>query len=191
MFRVIRTLGLALGLLGGVIAAQGPEFAQQYAQRLGGTVDELRRSVQCLEADARATGTSRDGAVDRLRGNADALVARRGEAARTDIERLARLSAQQQALADGDEPPGQPRRGDPRPRPVPRPRHLSGFQPRRADHRRRPRGRAPRASWRAGAAGASSRMSAAGWPGGVRAASRGPPEQGASRMGALHSRPPL
>jgi hypothetical protein len=106
LFRVIRTLGLALGLLGGVIAAQGPEFAQQYAQRLGGTVDELRRSVQSLEADARATGNSRDGAVDRLRGNADALVARRGEAARSDIERLARLSAQQQALAEATSPLG-------------------------------------------------------------------------------------
>ncbi|KAB1076157.1 DUF2937 family protein [Methylobacterium planeticum] len=106
MFRVIRTLGLALGLLGGVIAAQGPEFAQQYAQRLGGTVDELRRSVQTLEADARATGNSPEGAVDRLRGNADALVARRGEAARSDIERLARLSAQQQALTGSTSPLG-------------------------------------------------------------------------------------
>ncbi|MGU3538676.1 DUF2937 family protein [Methylobacterium sp. A54F] len=106
MFRVIRTLGLALGLLGGVIAAQGPEFAQQYAQRLGGAVDELRRQIASLEADARATGNTRDGAVDRLRSNADALVARRGEAARQDIERLAQLSAQQQALQGATSPLG-------------------------------------------------------------------------------------
>ncbi|MFD0935175.1 DUF2937 family protein, partial [Methylobacterium trifolii] len=75
MFRVIRTLGLALGLLGGGLAAQGPEFAQQYAQRLGGAVDELRREIATLEADAKATGNTRDGAVERLRGNPDGLVA--------------------------------------------------------------------------------------------------------------------
>ncbi|GJE58334.1 DUF2937 family protein [Methylobacterium trifolii] len=106
MFRVIRTLGLALGLLGGGLAAQGPEFAQQYAQRLGGAVDELRREIATLEADAKATGNTRDGAVERLRGNPDGLVARRGEAARYDIERLARLSAQQQALAQATSPLG-------------------------------------------------------------------------------------
>lgn len=106
MFRVFRTLGLALGLLGGTVAAQGPEFAQQYAQRLGGAVDELRRQIAGLEADARASGTTRDGAVERLRGNPDQLVARRGEAARGDIERLAALSAQQQALASATSPLG-------------------------------------------------------------------------------------
>lgn len=106
MFRVFRTLGLALGLLGGGLAAQGPEFAQQYAQRLGGALDELKREVATLESDAKATGHTRDGAVDKLRTNPDTLVARRGEAARTDIERMARLSAQQQALASATSPLG-------------------------------------------------------------------------------------
>ncbi|MHC2105364.1 DUF2937 family protein [Methylobacterium sp. CM6246] len=106
MFRVFRTLGLALGLLGGVIAAQAPEFAQQYAQRLGGAVDELRRQVAVLESDAQASGTTRDGAVDRLRTNPDQLVARRGDAAQADISRLARLSAQEQVLASATSPLG-------------------------------------------------------------------------------------
>lgn len=106
MFRVFRTLGLALGLLGGGLAAQGPEFAQQYAQRLGGALDELKRQVATLESDARAAGHTRDGAVDRLRTSPDTLVARRGEAARGDIERMARLSAQQQALASAASPLG-------------------------------------------------------------------------------------
>lgn len=106
MFRIFRTLGLALGLLGGAIAAQAPEFAQQYAQRLGGAVDELRRAVATLESDARANGTTRDGAVERLKTNPDGLVARRGEAAQADIARLARLSAQQQALAEATSPLG-------------------------------------------------------------------------------------
>ncbi len=108
MFAVFRTLGLALGLLGGGVAAQAPEFAQQYAQRLGGAVDELRREVASLDADARATGNTRDGAVDRMRGNADELVARRGAAAGATVARLAALSAQQQALAEARAPSGAP-----------------------------------------------------------------------------------
>ena len=63
MFRVFRTFGLALGLLGGLVAAQAPEFAQQYAQRLGGAADELRRQVAVLESDAQASGTTREGAA--------------------------------------------------------------------------------------------------------------------------------
>lgn len=106
MFRVVRTFGLALALLGGIIAAQGPEFAQQYAQRLGGAVDELRRQIATLDSDAKATGNTRDGAVDRLRTNPDALVARRGEAARGDIERLGRLEGQRKALAEASSPLG-------------------------------------------------------------------------------------
>ena len=106
MFGILRTLGLALGLLGGAIAAQAPEFAQQYAQRLGGAVDELRREIATLESDAQANGTTRDGAVERLRRNPDGLVARRGEAAQADIARLARLSAQQQALTEATSPLG-------------------------------------------------------------------------------------
>lgn len=106
MFGILRTLGLALGLLGGAIAAQAPEFAQQYAQRLGGAVDELRRQIATLESDARANGTTRDGAVERLRSNPDGLVARRGEAAQADIARLTRLSEQQQALTEAVSPLG-------------------------------------------------------------------------------------
>ena len=106
MFRVLRTLGLALALLGGALAAQAPEFAQQYAQRLGGTLDELRRVVSGFEADAAATGRSRDDAVARLRGDGDPLVARRGEAARQDIARLAALDRQRRDLAEAGGPLG-------------------------------------------------------------------------------------
>ena len=98
MFRVIRTFGLALGLLGGLLAAQGPEFAQQYAQRLGGALDELRRQIAGLDADAQATGQDREAALKRLRENPDAFVARRGEAARADIARMESLERQQQEL---------------------------------------------------------------------------------------------
>lgn len=106
MFRVIRTLGLALGLLLGFVAAQGPEFAQQYRQRLGGALDELRRQIGTLDADAKATGLDRDAAIDQLRRNADALVARRGEAVRADVERLKFLDDQKQAIDAATSPLG-------------------------------------------------------------------------------------
>lgn len=104
MFGVLRTLGLAFGLLGGVIASQGPEFAQQYAQRLGGTVDELRRVVSAFDADAARAGQSRDGAVSRMRSDADRFIRDRGEAARGDVERLDRLERQKAAFAEASGP---------------------------------------------------------------------------------------
>ena len=106
MFRVIRTLGLALGLIAAAIAAQGPEFAQQYAQRVGGALDEMRRQIETLDADALATGNTRESAIERLRRNADALVARRGEAVRVDVERFKALDAQKRALDEAASPLG-------------------------------------------------------------------------------------
>ena len=97
MPRIARTMAAALGLVGGVVASQGPEFAQQYRQRLGGAIDELRRVVQRFEADAGANGHSREGAVDRLKTNPDNLVSRQGDAMRANIERLER---QRQAFVD-------------------------------------------------------------------------------------------
>jgi Protein of unknown function (DUF2937) len=100
MPRIARTMAAALGLIGGVVASQGPEFAQQYRQRLGGAIDELRRITQRFDADATANGHSREGAVDRLRTNPDNLVSRQGEAMRANLERLERLERQRQAFVE-------------------------------------------------------------------------------------------
>lgn len=100
MPRIARTMALGVGLLGGVAASQGPEFAQQYRQRLGGAIDELRRVVQRFDTDANANGQSRDGAVDRLRQNTDNLVSRQGDAMRANVERLERLDRHRQAFVE-------------------------------------------------------------------------------------------
>jgi hypothetical protein len=97
---VARTIAMGLGLLGGVIASQGPEFGQQYRQRLGGAVDELRRVVERFEADARQGGEGRDVALGRLRANPDRLVRRQGDAMHANIDRLARLEGQQRRLSE-------------------------------------------------------------------------------------------
>ena len=100
MPRIARTMAVALGLVGGVVASQGPEFAQQYRQRLGGAIDELRRVVERFDGDAVANGHSREGAVDRLRTNPDNLVSRQGDAMRANIERLERLERHRQVFAE-------------------------------------------------------------------------------------------
>lgn len=100
MPRIAKTMGLAFGLLGGVVASQGPEFAQQYRQRLGGAIDELGRVVQRFDADAQATGRSREDAIGQLRSNPDRLASLQGEAMRGNVERLERLQSQQQSFRD-------------------------------------------------------------------------------------------
>lgn len=98
MGRIARTVAMALGIAGGLGASQGPEFTQQYRQRLGGAVDELRRVVARFEADAQAVGRDRDGAIRRLGENADELARRQGEAMRETIARLERLEAQRRTF---------------------------------------------------------------------------------------------
>jgi len=100
MPRIARTMAVALGLFGGVVASQGPEFAQQYRQRLGGAIDELRRVVQRFETDAVASGQSRESAIDRLSTNPDGLVSRQGAAMRGNVERLERLERHRQAYVE-------------------------------------------------------------------------------------------
>jgi Protein of unknown function (DUF2937) len=100
MPRIARTMAAALGLFGGVVASQGPEFAQQYRQRLGGAIDELRRVVQRFDVDAGANGHSREGAIGRLQTNPDDLVSRQGAAMRGNVERLERLERHRQAYLE-------------------------------------------------------------------------------------------
>ena len=98
--RIVRTVGLAFGLLGGLVASQAPEFGQQYRQRLGGAIDELNRIVTRFDEDARATGQERDSAIDQLRQNPDRLTSLQGAAMRANIERLDRLEGQRQAFSE-------------------------------------------------------------------------------------------
>ena len=60
METLLRQFALAIGLICGLVGTQGPEFAQQYRQRLAGGVDELARVVGAFEADAREQGLTPD-----------------------------------------------------------------------------------------------------------------------------------
>jgi hypothetical protein len=99
MGKMSRTMMLAAGLGGALTGSQLPEFAQQYRQRIGGAIDELKPMVQRFDQDARAAGTDRGGALQRLSQNPDVLARDRGTASAEMIGRLDRLETQQTAMA--------------------------------------------------------------------------------------------
>jgi len=97
MFR--RTLSLAVALCGAIAASQLPEFTQQYSQRLGGAVDELRRVVQRFDTDAVRVGEDRKGALTRLARSPDELARLQSVAMLANVARLETLQAQQAEMA--------------------------------------------------------------------------------------------
>jgi hypothetical protein len=47
---------VAISVVFAALFGQAPEFAQQYAQRLGGAIDELDRIVRHFDEDSRRSG---------------------------------------------------------------------------------------------------------------------------------------
>lgn len=97
---IARRMAFALGLLGAFTASQGPEFTQQYRQRLGGALDELQRIVNRFDADAQAANRNRAQALSALEANPDMLVSRQGTSMRAVVNRYDDLAAASKALAE-------------------------------------------------------------------------------------------
>lgn len=97
---LIRRLALAIGLVCGLVATQGPEFAQQYRQRLAGAIDELTRIVQQFETEAAEKSLTPPEAIGRLKANSDDLARERGADIESDMDRLKRLQETQAALQE-------------------------------------------------------------------------------------------
>jgi hypothetical protein len=77
---LLRQLIAGIGGLGlAVTLSQFPEYAQQYTQRLGGAVDELRVITEDFDRAADASGLDRQTALARYNGSADAFLADRGD----------------------------------------------------------------------------------------------------------------
>jgi hypothetical protein len=93
-----RVVSMFAGGLMAAGASQAPEFAQQYNQRLGGAVDELRAIVRQFDADANRNGLNREQGLQRIERAPDAFIAARGEAQRQVISRFERLDAQKAAM---------------------------------------------------------------------------------------------
>jgi len=95
---LIRTVTLAAALFCGFLCAQAPEFAQQYRQRLGGTVDELGRVVAEFDRDAGQAGLDRQKAVAFMKGAQETLIRLRGASMEAAIARYQRLRTQLEAF---------------------------------------------------------------------------------------------
>jgi hypothetical protein len=88
-----------LAILGGLALATGfgqfPEYAQQYAQRLGGAVDELRIITAEFDAAATEAGLTRDEALTRYSLSGDEFLAERGASMARTFVRYEELSETQ------------------------------------------------------------------------------------------------
>ncbi len=89
MRRVIAGIG-GLGLA--VALSQFPEYAQQYTQRLGGAVDELRIVTEKFDRDARQAGLDRQQALTRFEASTDEFLAGRGTSEAANFTRYEQLS---------------------------------------------------------------------------------------------------
>jgi hypothetical protein len=96
-----RLLTLIVALVFGGLFSQGPEFQQQYRQRLGGALDELNREIARFDADAQAVGVTPEAALTRLAANADELARRRADAEMDALARRDRL-VRQSALFESE-----------------------------------------------------------------------------------------
>jgi Protein of unknown function (DUF2937) len=89
-----RRLALAIAVLAGLIGSQGPEFAQQYRQRLGGALEELNRIVAEFDVETQRKNLTRAEGLNRLEHNDDPLARERGQDMGRAIERAKRLNEQ-------------------------------------------------------------------------------------------------
>lgn len=92
------SLLIAISLVFAALFGQAPEFAQQYAQRLGGAIDELDRIVMHFDEDSRRSGYDRSGAIALMGRNQEQLVRDQATRMSDTIDRLANLRAQQSAM---------------------------------------------------------------------------------------------
>ena len=99
MRRILSVIG---GLALGVLLSQFPEYAQQYTQRLGGAVDELRIITAEFDAAATAAGLSRDAAIERYAAANDAFITGRGQSMSRTFARYAQLSAMLEQIRGAD-----------------------------------------------------------------------------------------
>lgn len=88
-----RTLSVAGGLALGIVLSQFPEYAQQYTQRLGGAVDELRIITAEFDTAATAAGLTREDAIARYSATKDSFIEGRGQSAARTFARYDELSA--------------------------------------------------------------------------------------------------
>lgn len=89
-----------LCVVGAVLFSQAPEFMQQYLQRLGGHLDEARRTLAQYEGIARQSNMTIGELIARTSANADAVVAKHAGVMQNVADRVHDLAAAQTAIQD-------------------------------------------------------------------------------------------
>ena len=97
-----RTLGVLAGLALGIVLSQFPEYAQQYVQRLGGAVDELRIITEEFDRAAASAGLSRGDALGRFAAVDDSFIVGRGRSMAATFARYEELSASLERMRNAD-----------------------------------------------------------------------------------------
>lgn len=90
MRRMIASFG---GVALAVVLSQFPEYAQQYTQRLGGAVDELRVITERFDSDATTEGLDRAAALGRYNASNDQFLAGQGVSMTANFQRYEQLRA--------------------------------------------------------------------------------------------------
>lgn len=88
-----RLIAGAGGIALAVILSQFPEYAQQYTQRLGGAVDELRVITEEFDRAAAGGGLDRQTALERYTASNDDFLAGRGTSMTATFQRYDLLSS--------------------------------------------------------------------------------------------------
>ena len=96
-----RVLIICVGLVCGAGASQGPEFTQQYLQRLGGWVDSYQDRVTRLDARAAQFDMSREQYLAALQASADPKVRKEAANIASWPVYLKRYTEMQQMLQNG------------------------------------------------------------------------------------------
>ncbi|MEZ5870704.1 MAG: DUF2937 family protein [Nitratireductor sp.] len=89
-----RIFTLLFSLTGLAVFSQAPEFAQQYRQRLGGAVEELRVVVADFDADASRSSMTREEALSEMKSDDAPFVRDRGTSMGEVIDRFGSLERQ-------------------------------------------------------------------------------------------------
>ena len=97
-----RMLSVVGGLALGLVLSQFPEYAQQYIQRLGGAVDELRIITAEFDAAAATAGLTRHDAIARYTATMDEFITGRGASMQRTFDRYAELSAMLEKIRGAD-----------------------------------------------------------------------------------------
>jgi hypothetical protein len=93
-------LDRVLCVAGAVALSQAPEFFQQYLQRLGGHLDEARRTLASYEVVARQSGITLRQLIDTTRAQPVEPVAKLGDVIDETLARVDALAAAETALRE-------------------------------------------------------------------------------------------